>query len=324
MDINSYIKYTFYGHRKDRGHSPSERKANETVLRTKIKSRGKTLLRYRSNRTKIMKKILDTRYGLLSEFVDELPRGGFDATGTVLHDGRNTVKLFEIDGLKLVVKRFRPPHLFNRIMYTFFRGTKAKRAYNNARKLRDDHGVDTPEAIGYLDVKKRGLVAHSYLVTEYSDYKPIRDLLSEEKFLQVMGTNALVDFIIHLHDKGIKHKDLNSTNVLYRIGEDMQFDFQLIDVNRMSFGKMSRRECIANLSRICDQTRLIYFISQKYVEHRGWDRNYSLSLLAYYRGKFENKKKAFTLYQETGIRESRRIVAATICVPPPRVNGRVK
>ncbi|MCC8018905.1 MAG: lipopolysaccharide kinase InaA family protein [Rikenellaceae bacterium] len=237
-----------------------------------------------------MKKIIASGYDHLSNFVEALTVGRFDEGGTVLHDGRNTVKLFETDGRRYVVKRFRVPHFFDRVMYTFFRGTKAKRAYENARRL-EQEGVGTPAAVAYADTRRGGLVAHSYLVTEYTDYKPIRDLIKEEKYLHAMGVNALVDFIIALHDKGIKHKDLNSTNIVYRIDADLRFDFQLIDINRMSFGRMSRRECIANLTRICDETRLIYFISQKYAEHRGWDRNYSLGLLAFYRGKFENKKK---------------------------------
>lgn len=238
----------------------------------------------------IMKKIIASGYDHLSEFVDGLAGGGFDENGTVLHDGRNTVKLFDVGGSRYVVKRFRVPHFFNRVMYTFFRGTKAKRAYENALRLKRE-GVGTPAAIAYADTRRGGLVAHCYLVTEFTDYKPIRDLIKEEKYLHIMGVGALVDFIIGLHDKGIKHKDLNSTNVVYRVGADLKFDFQLIDINRMSFGGMSRRECIANLTRICDEHRLIYFISQKYAEHRGWDRNYSLGLLAFYRGKFENKKK---------------------------------
>lgn len=238
----------------------------------------------------IMKRVINKEYEYLTDFICGLPEGTFENSGEILHDGRNCVKLFQIDGKKVVVKRFKQPHTFNRIMYTYFRGTKAERAYRNARLLLQ-YEVDTPEPIAYIDLSEKGLVTNSYLVTEYTDYSPIKDILEEENFSKVMGINAFVKFTAQLHAKGIKHNDYNTTNVLYRKNDDYTYDFMLIDNNRMGFRYMSKRACMSNLRRICETPMVTYLLSQKYAEERGWDRYYCLIVLSLYRNMFEKRIK---------------------------------
>ena len=58
-------------------------------------------------------------------FIERLPEV-FPVSGEVLHEGRNQIRAFDIGGESLVVKRYKRPHLFNRVMYSFFRKNKAR------------------------------------------------------------------------------------------------------------------------------------------------------------------------------------------------------
>ncbi|MCD7970360.1 MAG: hypothetical protein LUF87_08400 [Alistipes sp.] len=238
-----------------------------------------------------MKKILNRQYPELDGFTDELTRGGFDRGGEYLHDGRNKVKVFEVDGRRVVVKRFKQPHLFNRLVYTFVRGSKAGRAYRNANLLLEK-GIATPTVIACVDKKRRGLIAESYLVTEYTDFKAVRDLRTEEKYIRAMGENKYIEYAVLLHTKGINHKDFTNTNVLYRLNDDLSFDFMLIDVNRMSFGRMTRYTCIASLKKIAEDSDSIFVLTEKYARQRGWNLYFCHSVIAAHRGMWENRKKA--------------------------------
>ena len=55
----------------------------------------------------------------------------FENTGRVLFSGRNEIRLVNIDGEDVVVKRFKRPNLFQKIIYTFFRKNKAYKSYHN-------------------------------------------------------------------------------------------------------------------------------------------------------------------------------------------------
>ena len=60
-----------------------------------------------------------------------------------IHKARNELKIIELDGIKTVVKSFKIPHLLNRIVYTFFRRSKAYKSYHNALRLQS-LGISTP------------------------------------------------------------------------------------------------------------------------------------------------------------------------------------
>ncbi|MCC8035503.1 MAG: hypothetical protein LIO77_06185 [Rikenellaceae bacterium] len=237
-----------------------------------------------------MKKIINEKYRHLTGFIDMIPCGGFEEGGELVYNIRNQVKVFDVDGEKIVVKRFKKPHKFNRLMYTFFRGTKAERAYRNAMELKS-LGVGTPVPIASINIKEKGLISDCYLITQYTDFKPVRDLILEEKYIRAMGLTALVDFTATLHEKGVEHKDFTNTNVLYSLNSDLTFDFMVIDINRMSFGYMSRLSCISNLKRLCKDSESIHDFSVKYAARRGWNPYFCLFALAFFRGVFENRKK---------------------------------
>ena len=56
---------------------------------------------------------------------------------TTLYKGRNTVKSFCVDGRTLVVKHYKRPNPVQRVAYSFFKKSKAARAYLFAAMLRE-------------------------------------------------------------------------------------------------------------------------------------------------------------------------------------------
>ena len=59
----------------------------------------------------------------------------FDSRGELIKGSRNTIKKINIDNLVINIKRFKIPNILNKIIYTFFRSSKANRSYNYAKKL---------------------------------------------------------------------------------------------------------------------------------------------------------------------------------------------
>ena len=60
----------------------------------------------------------------------------FETSGEPFGDkGRNSLKLFELDGLMINVKSFRVPNIINQIAYRFLRMSKAQRSFEYANKL---------------------------------------------------------------------------------------------------------------------------------------------------------------------------------------------
>ncbi len=60
-----------------------------------------------------------------------------------------------------VVKYFKIPYFINKIVYTFFKKSKAQKSYEYALKIKDF----TPKPIGYIEFYKFGLLDESYFVS---------------------------------------------------------------------------------------------------------------------------------------------------------------
>lgn len=63
--------------------------------------------------------MINPKYEYLREYVERIPED-FGTLGTVIHSGRNLIKMITVDGLDINVKRYAIPPLINRIAYAFF------------------------------------------------------------------------------------------------------------------------------------------------------------------------------------------------------------
>jgi tRNA A-37 threonylcarbamoyl transferase component Bud32 len=234
----------------------------------------------------------------LRDFTERLPEL-FDREGEVLHAGRNTIKAFEAEGERLVVKRFKRPNLLRAVIYTFFRRSKARRSYEHAVRLRA-LGVDSPEPVAWSEYRRNGLITETYFVSRRSDYAPLT--AATERFptsdsLPVL--EAFARFTVRLHEKGICHEDFNQTNILWRHDEATgRYDFQLIDINRMKFLRRPLRpdECMINLRRLSCPAVAFLYILDRYAETRQWDMDDTLLRGTFFRllfGRRQQFKKRF-------------------------------
>ena len=237
---------------------------------------------------------VDSRYARYGEFIRSIP-DRFDREGEYLHRGRNTIKAFACGGLTLVVKKYKVPNPFNRFVYTFFRKDKARRAYEHAQELQR-RGFETPEAVAWIRIARNGLFADGYFVSLHCDYLSLLPVLNPEAPKRAFSENvavcdALVRFIVSLHEAGVLHEDLNQTNILY-MPADGGFRFALIDINRMEFRKrLSRRRCMSNLDRLGCDLDAFYYISRNYSRIRGWDQTAGLLESVLGRWLFEKRQR---------------------------------
>ncbi len=226
-----------------------------------------------------MKVIVNSTYKenfALKKFIDQLPEQ-FEKEGILLFSKRNTIKSYSVDNLdpileRVVVKRYKFPNLIQRVVYSFFRSSKAERAFYNARRLRN-HEIETPLEIAYIEQKKNGLLGYCYFLSSYDDNLPIRDLILNENFDRTLASD-FAGFVAKLHEAGILNHDLNSTNVLYHI-DDNQYYFSLIDINRIDFypeGKaIPQKDCFKNLTRFTGRMDLFEYVIRCYLKKRDWD-----------------------------------------------------
>lgn len=138
-----------------------------------------------------MKEVINPAYGRFEDFVRRVPRI-FSEEGKTIYKARNEIKVFEVDGVELNVKRYRIPLLINRVIYRFFRQPKAVRAYEYALRL-VAKGFETPAPIAYVLFREKGLLGYSYFISLQSSYKTLykvgqRPVEENEDIFRALGT----------------------------------------------------------------------------------------------------------------------------------------
>ncbi len=208
-----------------------------------------------------IEKKLHASFGFLKSFLDSIPQIFEDHT-LIIKNQRNVVKLFKVGDVMLVVKYYKRLTLINRVMYALFRKSKAQQAYEKALKL-EELGVITPMPIGYLDVYSGILLKHSYFVSLYVRCKSVKDFLKVPSTDKARRIKDFARFSYNLHKKGIFHDDYTLKNVLYYETPE-GYDFCLIDINRLQFGKFSRARAMHNLRRLDLPLDVIVFLLMEY------------------------------------------------------------
>ena len=215
-----------------------------------------------------MKKVVvHPDYAFCADFIDQLP-DRFHREGKTIFKARNEVKIFKHQGLELVVKSFRIPHVINQFAYSALRASKAERAYRNALILLDK-SILTPIPIAYIEIKKFGLLFHSYFIAQKSRFDcEIRKISDSPDLPEAYPVlSDLARFTAGLHQKGIFHKDYSPGNILFGQTND-RYEFELLDLNRMRFCKISLKKGIKVFERLCLHDDMLQVVVQKYTEAR--------------------------------------------------------
>lgn len=107
-----------------------------------------------------MRVIVNPKYTHLQKQIEEIPKF-FADEGKVVYDGRNILKRISLDNVDVVVKSFKKPHIINRVVYSYFRQSKAARSYITSEAWFQYSGTD----------------CHDRTISERSSYKQLLCLL---------------------------------------------------------------------------------------------------------------------------------------------------
>lgn len=186
---------------------------------------------------------------------------------------RNSIKLFEFNEITINVKSFKIPNLFNKIIYRYFRKSKARRSFEFANKLLENE-IGTPQPIAYFENFDWLGLKDSYYVSEhlncdltYRELVEIPDYPDRDKILR-----QFTQFSYQLHQKGIEFLDHSPGNTLIKKENSANYSFYLVDLNRMKFHKtLDFQSRMKNLSRLTPQKEMIAIMSNEYAKLSGED-----------------------------------------------------
>jgi RIO-like serine/threonine protein kinase len=240
----------------------------------------------------MIKAEINSKYKHLEESILEIPKN-FDTVGKTIYEGRNTLKVVEIDGIKICIKAFKKPNFINKWVYIYFRKSKACRSYEYAMKLQE-FGINTPEAVAYIEEKDVVLKA-SYYICLFEEYDfTLRELYDDQIAEREEIFEELIDFTYGLHRNNVLHTDYSPGNVLIK-KQAGQWHCSVVDINRMQFRKVNLTIALKNLSKIWAADYMYAIIAKKYSKfyHTEYDKVFQLyqKMELKHKAKTERKKK---------------------------------
>lgn len=212
----------------------------------------------------------------------------FGSQGEIIYRGHNLIKVADAAGRRFNIKRYRVPHPLNRVIYTFFRSPKGRRAFEYPRRL-EAAGIDTPTPVAYIEDRRNGLIAYSYLITLQSPLSRTFYEFGDKSMTDatdVRIVRALTRFAARMHDAGILHRDFSPGNILFDLDRQGNPVFSIVDINRMKFGRITPKDGIRNFARLWGQPAMFDIIADEYALARGGDAAEMRSLLHAARRKF--------------------------------------
>jgi len=197
----------------------------------------------------------------LRDFIRQIP-GNFSSLGDEIYVGRNDVRLISINGQILAIKYFKRMTLANRYIFATVRKSKARRAFEYSERLLQK-GITSPQPVAYINCYKYGKLFRCFYISLYTHYLPVNEFLVLPVSESEEALKAFARFIYRVHQEGFFHKDLTIRNVLFSyVGN--QYDFSLIDNNRMRFRNYSFKRAMNNLKRLVLPVETIGIVAAEY------------------------------------------------------------
>jgi hypothetical protein len=193
-----------------------------------------------------------------------------------IHKARNELKIIELSGIKTVVKSFKVPHLLNRIVYTFFRRSKAYKSYHNALHLQK-LTISTPQPIALIEFFESGLLADSYFISEFFEYDftirtPLLELLEDREAV----FTAFAAYTYALHQAGVWHLDYSPGNILIKKTEE-GYQFSIVDINRMEFRSITPLEGCENFNKLWASDEELEIMGREYARLSGLEETLAIT-----------------------------------------------
>lgn len=216
----------------------------------------------------------------------------FSSSGILFGDGqRNKIKLFDLDGQTINIKSFKVPNVINQIAYKYFRKSKARRSYEYANRLLEN-GIGTPQPIAYAENFTSTGLEKSFYVSEHLQAElTFRELVEIPDYPDHSTIlRQFTRFSFKLHEKGIEFLDHSPGNTLIKKVAEKQYEFFLVDLNRMNFHReMDINMRMKNFSRLTPKRDMIAIMSDEYAKLYGKSVNEIFDKMWYYTSDFQKK-----------------------------------
>lgn len=233
-------------------------------------------------------------YSHLAPKLEEVLRKFSKSGEYIVRGKRNDIKKVTVDGIEVNIKKFKTPNAFQSLVYQYIRKSKARRSYEHAIKLLE-LGIQTPKPIAYLETFKFGL-KESYYISEHVEYNmDFRFLIHHPRFQRRNYIlKKFTQFTYNLHENGVNFLDHSPGNTLIVQNGEYEFEFYLIDLNRMRFEKMDFPKRMKNFRRLWLSKTMITTMAKEYAKHYGTSETETEELMTYYSRRFQratNRKK---------------------------------
>lgn len=239
-----------------------------------------------------MRYIIAPEYRHLDGWFRQLIAGDY-TPDKIYCNKRNTVELVSYGTCKFVLKKYKRVGLLKGLVYTVFRKTKARRAYEHATLLREK-GIHTPREVAYAEVTRGGIFSDGYFLSEYVDWPILADWYYSGVFTlaersELVG--AISHFVLRLHQAGFMPHDLNLSNIMYHRTVDGKYQFQILDINRMTTGRQpglsaSMKSFHQMWASPGDEEMLV----KPYAAARGFDLQRSMHAMQRHRNRFLQRR----------------------------------
>jgi len=203
---------------------------------------------------------------------------------------RNEIKIVKKEGKKFNIKSFKQPNYINRYVYVLFRKSKAERSFEFAEKL-IQRGIGTPKPIAFAEEIDKGALTKSYYISEHLDY----DLTFRDLDLNTTGHEDILRgfsrFTYKLHEQKIEFLDHSPGNTLIQLNNG-DYQFYLVDLNRMNFKSLNFVERMKNFSRLTLDKEKVKIMAEEYAELYGKPESEVFEKMWFFTNSFfENRKK---------------------------------
>lgn len=219
----------------------------------------------------MMKSEYQPQYAHLAPFFADI-KTIFENDTQSIHKARNELKIITLDEQKMVVKSFQIPHPINRVVYSFFRKTKAYKSYHNALRLINLE-ISTPMPVAYIEFYRADLLKNSYFISLYSpsDFT-IREALHHKCSDYSDILRQFAAYTYDLHTKGVWHLDYSPGNILVQRMEE-GYRFSIVDINRMAFREITPFEGCENFNKLWARDEDIEIMGREYARLSGLDES---------------------------------------------------
>ncbi|MFV8224614.1 lipopolysaccharide kinase InaA family protein [Christiangramia aquimixticola] len=213
----------------------------------------------------------------------------FHSGGETIKDSRNKLKIFKLNGRDFNVKAFRVPNLVNKVVYRFFRKSKAQRSFEYASILKTK-GIGTPDPVAYAEEPQGLTFGRSFYVSEHLAYDlTFRELVTEPEYPDHENIlRAFTRFTYKLHQNQVQFLDHSPGNTLIIRNGDA-YDFYLVDLNRMNFKELTFEERMLNFSRLTPKKEMIEVMADEYSKLIDKSKTEVFEKMWFYTNQFQEK-----------------------------------